>query len=302
MKSIILNLTLICLCFSSINAQNNEHRLSLDDFKSTLKKDMNNKTIVETFGQPDYDIGSGIYIYVYKLFDSTTMIIGCTNKVFYANHCDKQGDLLQILIGDSKLKCNPASLKNTYIAILQSGIKQKEAIINDKIVFTVKSGQLILYNDYAHTAWISDCRYGYIPPDDLVKVDTFYFKFDFSEKDFTLDSENELLIATKRQGIDINKITYNVTRKDSKTLFDLFILRDKFDGAAAEIYPHHFWTLLTLWNDKEIADFIINLSLINRKKFVDYISDSYVTFQIEKPLIYYELYYPETFELIKKYK
>jgi len=263
---------------------------------------MNNKTIVETFGQPDYDIGSGIYIYVYKLFDSTTMIIGCTNKVFYANHCDKQGDLLQILIGDSKLKCNPASLKNTYIAILQSGIKQKEAIINDKIVFTVKSGQLILYNDYAHTAWISDGRYGYIPPDDLVKVDTFYFKFDFSEKDFTLDSENELLIATKRQGIDINKITYNVTRKDSKTLFDLFILRDKFDGAAAEIYPHHFWTLLTLWNDKEIADFIINLSLINRKKFVDYISDSYVTFPIEKPLIYYELYYPETFELIKKYK
>jgi hypothetical protein len=302
MKAIILNLTLICLIMSSIYAQNNDQKLSFDDFKFVLKKDMDHKTIVKTFGQPDNDIGSGIYVYVYRLSDSTTMIIGCTDGVLYANHCDKQGDLLQILIGNSKFKINPANLKNTYLAILRPEIKQKEATINNKIAFTATSGQLILYNNYAQTAWIADGRYGYIPPDDLIKVDTFYFKFDFSKKDFTLNSENELLIATKKQGVDIIKITNNVIKNNSNALYDLFLLRDSFDGAAAEKFPNHMWSLLMTWNDKSIADFIINLKVKDRKNFVDYIIDSNVTFPIEKPLIYYELFYPKTFELINKYK
>ncbi len=298
MKTIFLNLTLIFLCIFTINAQ----ELTFNYFKSNLKKDMDNKSIVETFGQPEREIGSGIYIYVYKLSDSTLMIIGCTNIVLYANHYDKYGDLIHLLFGDSKLKCNPASLENTYLAILRPDLNQKEAIINDQTIFTAKAGQLILYNDYAHTAWIENGAFGYIPPEDLVKVDTFYFRFDFSKKDFKLDSENELFIATRRQGLEINNLTNDVIKKDSKALYNLFLLHDTFDGAAAEIYPHYFWSLLMTWNDKNIADFITSLKVKERKQFLDYIIDSYVTFPIEKPLIYYELYYPKTFELINKYK
>jgi hypothetical protein len=302
MKRILIILITFCFSYLTALSQNNKEKLAFDNFKSNLTKTMDNKTIVETFGQPDKDIGSGIYIYLYELSDSTTMIIGCTNKILYANHIDKNGDLLHMLIGDSKLKCNPANLEHTYLAILRPDLNQKEATINDQIIYTAKAGQLILYNDYAHTAWVDNGSFGYIPPDDLVKVDTFYFRFDFSKKDFILDYENELFIATKRQGFDINQITNNVIEKDSKALNNLFLLRDKFDGAAAEIYPHHFWSLLMNWNDKSIADFITNLKDKDRKLFVDYIIDSYVTFPIEKPLIYYELYYPKTFELINRYE
>jgi len=298
MKTFFLNLILICLCLSPLNAQ----KLTFDDFKSNLKKDMDNKAIIKTFGRPDSDIGSGIYIYVYKLSDSATMIIGCTDQVLYARHCNKQGDLLHILFGESKLKCNPANLEHTYLALLRPGLDCKDATINDQKIYTVKAGQLILYNDNTHNAWISNGSFGYIPQDDLIKVDTFYFRFDFSQKSFVSDSDDELFIAAQRQGLDINKLTSDVLKKDSKALNNLFLLRYTFDGAAAEIYPNHFWSLLMTWNDKCIADFITNLKVKDRKRFLDYITDIYVTFPIEKPLIYYELYYPETFELISKYQ
>jgi len=302
MKRILIILITFCFSYLTALSQNKREKLTFDNFKSNLKKTMDNKTIVGTFGQPDKDINSGIYIYLYELSDSTTMIIGCTNKILYANHINKNGDLLHILIGDSKLKCNPANLEHTYLAILRPDLNQKEVTINDQIIYTAKAGQLILYNDYTHTAWVDNGSFGYIPSNDLVKVDTFYFRFDFSKRDFILDYENELFIATKRQGFDINQITNNVIEKDSKALNNLFFLRIKFDGAAAEIYPHHFWSLLMTWKDKSIADFIINLKAKDRKQFVHYIIDSFVTFPIEKPLIYYNLYYPKTFELINKYK
>ena len=298
MKTIFVNLTLIFLCFISTSAQD----LTFDNFKSNLKKDMDNKTIVETFGQPDSDLGSGIYIYVYSLSDSTSMIIGCTNIVLYANHYDKYGDLIHLLFGDSRLKCSPASLENTYLAILRPDLNQKEAIINDQTIFTAKARQLILYNDYPPTAWIENGDFGYIPPEDLVKVDTFYFRFNFSKKDFQLNSNNDLFVSTKNRGIDINKITSSIIKMDSNALYDLFLLKDSFYGASAEIFPQYFWSLVMTWNDKSIADFITNLKVKDRKQFVDYITDIHVTFPIEKPLIYYELYYPKTYELINKYK
>ena len=174
MKPIILSILAFCINFFSIIAQIDNNQLSFDDFKSTLRKDMDNKTIVKTFGQPDKDIGSGIYVYVYKLSDSTAMIIGCTDQILYARHCDNK----------------------------------------------------------------------------------------------------------------------------NKLLYDLFLLRDSYDGVAAEIYPHHFWSVLNLWRDNEIVDFINNLNDKNKKQFVDYISDNFVTFPIEKPLTYYKLFYPETLKLI----
>lgn len=87
---LIIPIILFFSCLTAL-AQNNSNALTVDDFKSNLKQDMDNKTIVETFGQPNKNIGSGICIFIYELSDSTTMIIGCTDRVLYAHQSDKDG-------------------------------------------------------------------------------------------------------------------------------------------------------------------------------------------------------------------
>jgi len=54
--------------------------------------------LVNKFGEPDEDIGSGIHIYVYKLSDSTSIIIGYTDKILYAKHVDSDQQVLHIII------------------------------------------------------------------------------------------------------------------------------------------------------------------------------------------------------------
>jgi hypothetical protein len=43
-------------------------------------------------------------------------------------------------------------------------------------MFIATKRQLIFYWDYSHTAFISDGRFGYIPPEQLARVDTPCFK------------------------------------------------------------------------------------------------------------------------------
>jgi len=68
------------------------------DFAEKLKPDMNYNQIVATFGEPFSDIGSGIHVYVYKLTDSTEMIIGYTDKILYAKQIDKNQQIINELI------------------------------------------------------------------------------------------------------------------------------------------------------------------------------------------------------------
>lgn len=58
---------------------------------------MGRDSILSKFGNPSADVGSGIYIYVYELVDSTQMIIGFTDKIFYALQFDKNRILLHDL-------------------------------------------------------------------------------------------------------------------------------------------------------------------------------------------------------------
>ena len=76
--------------------------LTYNYFKTHLTKDMGHLKIIQTFGQPDKDIGSGIYIYEYYLSDSTKVIIGCVDKVFYSYHTDLKNNLLHTLIDGDK--------------------------------------------------------------------------------------------------------------------------------------------------------------------------------------------------------
>jgi hypothetical protein len=71
---------------------------TLEYFEKYLRKDMTHESLLETFGGPEKDLGSGIHIYVYTLEDSTEVWIGITNVILYANHMDKDQHLLKELI------------------------------------------------------------------------------------------------------------------------------------------------------------------------------------------------------------
>ena len=75
-----------------------EDGLTYSDFKKNLKADMTYEQIVEKFGQPSTDIGSGIHIYVYDLTDSTEIWIGYTDRIHYARHMDTNQQLLDSII------------------------------------------------------------------------------------------------------------------------------------------------------------------------------------------------------------
>ena len=99
MKKIIffffLNSFVIVACNKN-DSQNN--RDSYAYFSKELKANMDYNSIVNKFGEPDEDKGSGIHIYVYKLQDGTEVWIGYTDKILYARHMNNNGQLLHTLI------------------------------------------------------------------------------------------------------------------------------------------------------------------------------------------------------------
>ena len=72
--------------------------LSVSDFEKHLKSEMTYPEIINIFGEPDDDIGSGIHIYVYYLSDATRVWIGYTDRILYARQVDGQGTELKRLI------------------------------------------------------------------------------------------------------------------------------------------------------------------------------------------------------------
>jgi len=98
MKWTVITLILFSLSFTLLKAQTDHSQLSLKDFKESLKPEMNYQAIVDVFGKPDKDIGSGIYIYVYTLKDSTEIHIGYTHKILYARHIGLDDQLIDNLL------------------------------------------------------------------------------------------------------------------------------------------------------------------------------------------------------------
>lgn len=70
---------------------------TLDDFRDVLSGQYDIETIFFKFGVPHDDIGSGIHIYVYELNDSTQIWIGYTDHIWYVQHVDSDGNLLEQL-------------------------------------------------------------------------------------------------------------------------------------------------------------------------------------------------------------
>jgi hypothetical protein len=79
-------------------AEDETSRNTIEYFETHLNEDMSHSKMLLVFGKPDKDLGSGIHIYVYTLEDSTEVWVGITDKILYANHVDKDQNLLKVLI------------------------------------------------------------------------------------------------------------------------------------------------------------------------------------------------------------
>jgi len=70
---------------------------TLDDFKNILSEPYDIDEIFSKFGEPHYDIGSGIHVYVYDLNDDTQMLIGYNGNILYITNLDLDGNVLEEL-------------------------------------------------------------------------------------------------------------------------------------------------------------------------------------------------------------
>jgi len=61
-------------------ANKDSTKCNLRLFEKTIRKEMGYSSIVATFGRPDINTGSGLYILIYYLADSSSIIINCDNK------------------------------------------------------------------------------------------------------------------------------------------------------------------------------------------------------------------------------
>jgi len=97
MKNILI-LIVILSAFGCSEERIKMEPLTYEHFLNNLKPEMNYTSIVDFFGEPTNDIGSGIHIYVYELTDSTEIWIGYVDEIIYARHVDEKGQLLHTII------------------------------------------------------------------------------------------------------------------------------------------------------------------------------------------------------------
>jgi hypothetical protein len=93
-----LFIALIFIAAAACSQDEDVNRNTFNYFQTHLQKDMSHTKLMEVFGEPDKDLGSGIHIYVYNLDDNTEVWVGITDKLLYANQVDKNQNLLKVLI------------------------------------------------------------------------------------------------------------------------------------------------------------------------------------------------------------
>jgi hypothetical protein len=93
-----LFIAFVCAFAAACSQDEEVNRNTLEYFETHLQLDMNHVKLLSVFGEPDKDLGSGIHIYVYNLDDNTEVWVGITDKLLYANHVNKNQNLLKVLI------------------------------------------------------------------------------------------------------------------------------------------------------------------------------------------------------------
>jgi hypothetical protein len=99
MKKILTLLVILSTLSCSKNDDTEISLLTYESFRDNLHAQMDYSTIVNHFGEPTKDIGSGLHIYVYELSDSTKVLIGHDGGiVVYARHLDKNDKIINVII------------------------------------------------------------------------------------------------------------------------------------------------------------------------------------------------------------
>lgn len=98
MKHLFVASVINVLLWSCGSDEETQVRGTVGYFEQKLYKTMDYTDLVQTFGEPADDKGSGIHIYVYRLEDGTEVWIGFTDQVIYAKHLDEQLNLLKDLL------------------------------------------------------------------------------------------------------------------------------------------------------------------------------------------------------------
>jgi hypothetical protein len=100
MRKILFAILLTGMLFAACKKYEDEpvDQDSIEYFNINLKADLKYDAIVNLFGEPDGDIGSGIHIYVYNLGDGSKVYIGYTDKIMYARHMSSSGQVLHTII------------------------------------------------------------------------------------------------------------------------------------------------------------------------------------------------------------
>ena len=100
MKKFLLFLVLYGLLAAACSKKNDDDPQpdSLEYFTANLQAGMKYDALLNKFGQPDNDIGSGLHIYVYQLNDGSSVYIGFTDTLMYARHVNSSGQVLHNII------------------------------------------------------------------------------------------------------------------------------------------------------------------------------------------------------------
>lgn len=101
MRRIFLAILLTGMLFTACSKDTREEptdKETIEYFNYNLKADLKYDDLVNLFGEPDGDIGSGLHIYVYDLKDGTKVYIGYADKIMYARHMSSSGQLLHNII------------------------------------------------------------------------------------------------------------------------------------------------------------------------------------------------------------
>jgi hypothetical protein len=85
MKTFLL-LFILAFSISSCNKTDGLSKNNYEYFNAHLKPSMTYAGIVNEFGEPIGDLGSGIHIYYYNLDDASCILIGYTDHIMYARH------------------------------------------------------------------------------------------------------------------------------------------------------------------------------------------------------------------------
>ena len=101
MRKILLAILLTALFFTACSKDTREEptdKETIEYFNYNLTADLKYDDLVNLFGEPDADIGSGLHIYVYDLRDGTKVYIGYTDKIMYARHMSSSRQILHNII------------------------------------------------------------------------------------------------------------------------------------------------------------------------------------------------------------